>query len=153
MEQIKLQAFQNSLNYLFKETFEGSPASGSIYLDRGIGIFNTIADLDAEAASKQMFGATIAAHTDHLRYYLDVLSNFLKGTVQIANWQRSWEIKHVSEDEWKAIKRELRKTYDSAVKGFKDVTEWDEDKISEAMAMVVHSAYHLSAIRQIAKGA
>lgn len=152
MKSIEAKHFVNSLNYLFKETFEGSPPAGSIYLDRGIGVFNTIANLDAFAASQTVSGSTIAAQTDHLRYYLEVLNNFLSGTVQAADWSRSWAIKDISDAEWTKSKKDLRKTYNTVVKTFEKIDEWDEDKMSEAMAIVVHTAYHLGAIRQIAKG-
>ena len=95
MESNDNKDFTNALNYLYKETFEGSPPKGSIYLDRGVGVFNTIANLDAEAASKSVAGANIAAHTEHLRYYLEVLSNFLQGIVQGADWNKTWQIKKV----------------------------------------------------------
>lgn len=143
--------FNNALNYLFRETFEGSPPKGSIYLDRGVGVFNTIANLDAETASTSIAGASIAAHTEHLRYYLEVLSNFLQGIVQGADWNKSWQIKRVSEEEWKEIKKNLRQTYLSVGRAFKNTKNWDEDKITEAMAIVIHTAYHLGAIRQIVK--
>ena len=56
-----------------------------------------------------------------------------------------------NEEEWKEIKKNLRKTYTSVEKAFKSTKDWDEDKIAEAMAIVVHTAYHLGAIRQIVK--
>jgi hypothetical protein len=152
MKPIEAKQFINSLNYLFKETFEGSPKEGSIYLDRGIGVFNTVEEIDAFGASQAVSGSTIAAQTEHLRYYLEVLNNFLSGTAQTADWSRSWAIKEVSDVEWKKSKKDLRKTYNKVVKTFEKIDEWDEDKISEAMAIVVHTAYHLGAIRQIAKG-
>lgn len=143
--------FANALKYLFRETFEGSPPKGSIYLDRGVGVFNTIANLDAETASRSIAGASIAAHTEHLRYYLEVLSNFLQGIVQGADWNKGWRIRAVTEEEWKEIKKNLRQTYSSVDRVFKHTKSWDQDKITEAMAIVVHTAYHLGAIRQIVK--
>jgi hypothetical protein len=152
MKPIEAKQFVHSLNYLFKETFEGSPPEGSIYLDRGIGVFNSIAEIDAFSASQAVSGSTIAAQTDHLRYYLEVLNNFLNGTAQTADWSKSWAIKEVSDVEWNKSKKDLRKTYNTVLITFGKIDDWDEDKISEAMAIVVHTAYHLGAIRQIAKG-
>ncbi len=151
MSQIEAKDFLNSLNYLFKETFEGSPPEGSIYLDRGIGVFNTISNIDSFAASQAVSGSTIAAQTDHLRYYLEVLNNFLSGIVKTADWSRSWAINEVSDVEWNNSKKELRKTYNTVVKTFEKIDDWDQDRISEAMAIVVHTAYHLGAMRQIIK--
>lgn len=143
--------FANALLYLYQETFEGSPPKGSIYLDRGVGVYNTIAKMSAEEASQAVAGATIAAHTEHLRYYLEILGNFLQGIVTAADWNKSWQIKEVSEEEWKEIRKNLRSTYSNVLKAFKETEDWDQDRITEAMAIVVHTAYHLGAIRQIAK--
>jgi hypothetical protein len=151
MSQIEGKDFINSLNYLFKETFEGSPSQGSIYLDRGIGVFNTIENLDANTASSFNSATTIASHVEHLRYYLEVLSNFMQGIVKAADWNESWAKKEVSEEEWKTLKTNLHLTYESVLTAYEKVESWDEDKMSEAMAIVVHTAYHLGAIRQMTK--
>ncbi len=143
--------FPNALAYLFTETFEGSPPQGSVYLDKGVGIFNSIEDLSAENASKSVAGANIASHADHLRYYLDVLNNFVTGNVHIADWSISWKIGTVDDDEWTAIKEKLRKSFETVRRTFSEKKEWNEDGMVEAMAMIVHSAYHLGAIRQIVK--
>src|SRR5688572_18835195 len=118
MDQIETKHFVNSLNYLFKETFEGSPPQGSIYLDRGIGVFNSIENLDAAAVSSFVSTTTIAAHVEHLRYYLEVLSNFMQGIVQAADWDRSWSKKEVSAEEWETLKANLRATYESVLEAY-----------------------------------
>lgn len=151
MKTIEQRHLVDSLNYLFKETFEGSPPKGSIYLDRGIGVFNTIAKLDSGLVSKEIAGSTIAAHTDHLRYYLQVLNNFLNGIVQTADWNESWKKKTISEDDWAKLKTDLAETYKIVLITFESIDKWEQDEISEAMAIVVHTAYHLGAIRQILK--
>jgi hypothetical protein len=151
MKSINPEDFSKSLNYLFKETFEGSPKEGSVYLDKGVGVFNTIGNLSAEDASKSIAGANIAAHSEHIRYYLEVLNNFLKGTVQVADWSKSWNIKEVTDEEWEEIRENLAKQFREVAENFEKFAEWNNDAITEATAIVVHSAYHLGAIRQIAK--
>lgn len=152
MSSINARDFSASLSYLFQETFEGSPPQGSIYLDKGIGVFNTIANLNGESASRSIAGANIAAHTEHLRYYLEVLNNFVNGTVQVADWNRSWQIKDVSDEEWQEIKKNLRAEYKIVSETIRTHDNWNQDTITEAIAIVVHTAYHLGAIRQIIKG-
>ncbi len=151
MDQIETKDFVNSLNYLFKETFEGSPPQGSIYLDKGIGVFNTIENLDAQTVSRAGSSTTIAAHVEHLRYYLDVLNNFMQGIVQAADWDKSWAKKEVSVEEWEDLKKNLHKSYEAVLEAYQKIEGWNEDKMTEAMAMIVHTAYHLGAIRQLAK--
>ena len=152
MDSIKKKDFVNSLKYLLKETFEGSPETGSVYLDKGVGVFNSIENLSVEDASKSNGGANIAAHTEHLRYYIEVLGNFLEGNVQIADWSKSWAIQDVSEDEWTEIKTDLKSQFEKITESFNQKEDWSEDAMTEAIAIIVHSAYHLGAIRQIIKG-
>ena len=151
MESIKIEDFKKSLTYLFKETFEGSPKEGSVYLDTGVGVFNTVENIDAENASKSIAGANIAAHTEHIGYYLAVLSNFLKGAIVAPDWNKTWEMEDISEERWSEIKDNLKKAYDMATETFEAVEDWNDDSITEATAIVVHTAYHLGAIRQISK--
>ena len=151
MDSIDRKEFAEALKYLFDETFAGSFEQGSVYLDSGVGIFHTIERLPADKASKSIAGANVAAQTDHLRYYLDVLNNFLNGRVQFADWNNSWRIKEVTEEEWTEIRNKLQKSFETVQQTFAEKEEWNKDGLVEAMAMIVHSAYHLGAIRQLIK--
>ncbi len=151
MELISAENYTKSITYLFKETFEGTPPQGGMYLDTGIGLFSSIDKLDEDKASKSIAGANIAAHIEHIRYYLEVINNFIDGTVQVADWSKSWNIKEVTEDEWKTIKEALQNEYESVLEAFENHKEWNEDTITQANAMLLHSSYHLGAIRQIIK--
>lgn len=144
--------FVKSLAYLFLETFEGSPeGQGSAYLDRGIGIFSTLEGLSAEDVSHEIGDTTIAAHTEHLKFYLDRLCEFMTGRTERVNWEDSWLIETVSDTEWNALREGVRKSYEGVLKCFAAIEEWNEMKTGMAMGMLAHTAYHLGAIRQLAK--
>ena len=90
---ITSQQFTASVAYLLRETFEGSPeGQPSAYLDRGVGIFITLEKLSAEAVSKEFYGTTIAAQTEHAKFYLDRLCEFINGRTERVNWDDSWLI-------------------------------------------------------------
>ncbi|MDM7924162.1 MAG: hypothetical protein QUS14_17895 [Pyrinomonadaceae bacterium] len=149
---ISKRYFVESVAYLLKETFEGSAdGQGSAYLDRGVGFFNTVAGLTAEAASKEFHGTTIAAQTEHAKFYLDRLCEFMGGRTERVNWEDSWLIETVNDDEWDALRSTLRRTYEETLKCLAGIEEWPERRVGEAVAMVAHTAYHLGSIRQIAK--
>jgi enamine deaminase RidA (YjgF/YER057c/UK114 family) len=146
--------FVESIAYLLSETFEGSPeGQGSAYLDRGVGFFSTIDAMSAEAASKEFFGTTVAAQTEHAKFYLDRLCEFINGRTERVNWDDSWLIETVDDEEWDALRATVRKSYEEALVCFATVEAWNEQRVGEAVAMVAHTAYHLGAIRQIAKNA
>jgi len=150
---IEKDYFVKSLAYLFHETFEGSPeGQGSAYLDRGIGIFKTLDALSAEQVSRESNGTTIAAQTEHAKFYLDRLCEFIGGRSEKVNWEDSWLIEDVSEEEWTALRTTVRKSYENALRCFAENQNWSEDNVGMAMGMLAHTSYHLGAIRQIAKG-
>ncbi|MBS1793049.1 MAG: hypothetical protein JSS81_04300 [Acidobacteria bacterium] len=144
--------FVKSLAYLFHETFEGSPeGQGSAYLDRGIGVLATLDSLTAEQVSHDINGTSIAAQTEHAKFYLDRLCEFIHGRTEKVNWDDSWLIEDVSETEWTALREGVRKSYENVLRCFAETDEWSEDHVGMAMGMLAHTAYHFGAIRQLAK--
>ena len=145
--------FLKDLLFVLRETFEGSPeGQGSAYLDNGVGVFNTLDGLSAEQASREANGITIAAHTEHAKFYLDRLCEFINGRTEKVNWEQSWLIETVSETEWNHLREGMRKSYEGVLRCFAGIETWNQDNIGDAVAIIAHTAYHLGAIRQIAKG-
>lgn len=144
--------FVESVAYLLRETFEGSPpGQPSAFLDRGVGFFTTIDPLTAVAASTEFHGTTVAAQTEHAKFYLDRLCEFLHGRTASVNWEDSWLIETVNDDEWAALRTTVRKSYEDVLRCLAEITNWNERHAGMAVGMVAHTAYHLGAIRQIAK--
>lgn len=137
-----------------RETFEGSPeGQPSAYLDRGVGIFITLEKLPAETASKEFHGTTIAAQAEHAKFYLDRICEFISGRTERVNWDDSWLIETVNDAEWHALRESVRRSYESTLRCLATVEDWTEERLGMAIGMVAHTAYHLGAIRQIAKAA
>lgn len=149
---IEKEYFLKSLAYLLRETFEGSPeGQPSAFLDRGVGIFITLEKLSAEQVSREINDTTIAAHTEHAKFYLDRLCEFIGGRTEKVNWEDSWLIEDVNENEWNALREGVRKSYENALRCFADNQNWSEENVGMAIGMLAHTAYHLGAIRQLAK--
>jgi len=151
-DQIPVQQLVGGVAYLLRETFEGSPeGQASAYLDRGVGFFTTLDKLSAENASREFSGTTIAAQTEHAKFYLDRLCEFISGRTERVNWEDSWLIETVNDAEWDALRQTVRKSYENVLRCLAAVDDWTEDRTGMAIGMVAHTAYHLGAIRQIAK--
>jgi len=149
---ISQRHFVEAVAYLLRETFAGSPeGQPSAYLDRGVGVFATMADISAEAASRHHHGTTIAAHTEHAKFYLDRLCEYMNGRTEDVNWEDSWLIETVDDDEWAALQASVRKAYENSLKCLAEDRNWSDMHIGMAIGLVAHSAYHLGAIRQMAK--
>ncbi len=149
---ITTQQFTGGIAYLLRETFEGSPEGlPSAYLDRGTGIFTTLEKLTADAASREFHGTTIAAQTEHAKFYLDRMCEFINGRTESVNWDASWLIETVNDAEWDALRASVRHAYENILRCIAAVEDWNEQHVGMAIGMVAHTAYHLGAIRQIAK--
>jgi hypothetical protein len=154
MKTINQDDFTSSLSALLKETFESTDTEfGTMYLDANTGFFATLEKIDAKKASRSASenSTTIAAHCEHTRFYLEFLCNYLNGNYMIVDWKESWNIKTVNEEEWTAVCGSLQKAYQMVIDTFAEIQTWNTHKISGAMGILMHTAYHLSAIRQIMK--
>jgi hypothetical protein len=116
-----------------------------------VGLFNTLNELTAKQVSTEYGDTTIAAQTEHAKFYLDRLCEFIDGRAERVNWEDSWLIDTVSDIEWDALRSTVKKAYENALKCLAGVNSWDTQKAGMAIGLVAHTAYHLGAVRQIAK--
>ena len=116
-------------------------------------MLETVELITADQASQPMGEcATIAAHVEHIRYYLDVLEDFMfKRDLSYVDWNAVWETTStVSEDEWDTMRSTLKITYERVKGLLQDAESWDgEHELGAMMGIIVHSAYHLGEIRQM----
>lgn len=154
MTKIVAADFIGNLERLLAETFEGPPAvGGSAYLDKGAGLFQTIAPITAEVASRAPLpGApTIAAHCVHLAYYVEVLQGFILGRELELDWPAGWTVLVVDDAAWDAVRADLDARYRALRRTIETYPSWGDDPIGDALAILAHTAYHLGAIRQIVR--
>ena len=148
-QEIPLKLFTDELFPLLEETFESVQG---IYLDKGTSMFETLETITAEEASRPVSTscASIAGQVEHVRFYLQVLQDYMRQKeVGKVDWDASWYLKTVTAPEWDALKQRLRLAYQdltALVKGFE--TWQGENELGGALAIVVHTAYHLGEIRQ-----
>src|SRR6478672_11113851 len=117
--------FVGAAAYLLRETFEGSPeGQASAYLDRGVGIIPTLTGISAEADSKEVHATTIAAQTEHAKFYLDRLCEFINGRTEPVNWDDSWLIEDVDDAEWTALQTAVRKAYMNSLQCLAGSHDW-----------------------------
>lgn len=148
--QIESEYFTKALYMMLDETFDNVQG---FYLDKGTSFFETLATISAEEASTPVGGkcATLAAQVKHTAFYLDVLEeNVRTQKFEPVDWDKIWrEVTAVSPQEWQNIQSELRDSYGRIKQLINDQAEWrSEREIGGAIAMIVHTAYHLGEIRQ-----
>jgi len=148
-----------SVSRLLAELVDGTAADGQAFvLNSGdAGLLRSLEKLSAaEASSSANAGATIAAHAQHLRYGLSLMNQWIReGDNPFANarWDEAWKVSAVDEASW----REIRNGLADEIRQWREALETPRDlsgiEVTGVMSSVVHLAYHVGAIRQIARTA
>jgi len=147
---IASDTFKTALFEILDETFFNVQG---IYLDGGTSLFETLDTITAEQASRPISErcASMAAQVRHVAFYLDVLERYLrtKEPAQV-DWGEIWRTtRSATPEEWQSYQDELRQSYQRVVATLDNLETWDdEDSLGGALAVLVHSAYHLGEIRQ-----
>jgi hypothetical protein len=148
---MKTKVFVDALTALIDETFD---AHQGLFLDKGTSLFETVDALTAPEASRSIGRcATIAAHVAHVTFYLEVLERYMAtGEGEKIDWRVVWNtVGAVTSEEWERLKQELRRTAGRVRSTIRNRSSWGEEAaVGGALAIVVHTAYHLGAIRQAA---
>jgi hypothetical protein len=149
-DSIPADFFTSNLFELLEETFE--KVNGR-YLDRGTSLFETLATISAEEASRPVSPtcATLAAQVEHIRFYLEVNEHYLLGKEDRRwDWDEIWRtVSAVTPDEWETSQNRLKETYQRLREMMDHFDGWENDeRLGGAMNLLVHTAYHLGEIRQ-----
>ena len=148
-ELIQPETFRSVLLDLLDETFDNVHG---IYLDKDTSLFRTLETVSAQEASIPVGGkcASLAAQVTHVIFYLDVLERYVVyNDTSRVDWGEIWRtVEKITPEEWDALKLKLEATYLRIQKLFRENETWNEDSMGGALAVVVHSAYHLGEIRQ-----
>jgi hypothetical protein len=136
---------------LFGEVFNGPGSQDGMFLRARSGLHSTLEKIDAAGASKDIGGTSVAAHAGHLMLYLEVLGGYLKGEVRGVDWEGGWSRTLVDTKEWDEMRSGIRRACAAIEKHTATMENWDADTVTMTMALTIHSAYHLGAIRHLVK--
>lgn len=149
----------SALTRLFSELVDGAPSGGDAFiLNSGdVGLLRSLDKLSAADASRSTSGgATIAAHARHLEYGLSLMNRWAReggNPFADATWDAAWKTSSVDDAEWRSIQEALRRTSQEWLGVLGTPRDVSPVELTGMIASVAHLAYHLGAIRQIAKDA
>jgi hypothetical protein len=147
----------SSLMRLFSELVDGaSNRTGAFILNSGdVGLLRSLDKLSAADASRSVNdGATIAAHAQHVRYGLSLMNRWAAeggDPFADATWDEAWKTFDVDVPAWKEIRDGLRDEAHRWLTMLGSPREVSDVELTGMIASIAHLAYHLGAIRQIAK--
>ena len=147
-----------TMTRLFSELVDGAHPKGGVVLNTGdIGLLRSLDKISAaEASERANDGATIAAHAQHLRFGLSLMSEWAtNGGNPFANakWDEAWKMSGVDDVQWQEIRSGLRGETKRWLEILQTPREAAELELRGMLGSIAHLAYHLGAIRQINKGA
>ncbi len=124
-----------------------------IYLDGGTSLFDTLDSVSAGEASRASSpsAGTIAAKAAHVVFYLEVLERYIAtGDGESADWGEIWRtVAAVDDEAWDGLRASLRSTFERVRALVADREDWDDEAtVAGALAITVHTAYHLGEIRE-----
>ncbi len=143
----------SSLGTLLHEVLEGPAETGAFVLNRGDK--GLLASLDAlrascQRASRQPRVGRRARGPPALRARAPQPVGPWADPWSTADYSASWQRDQVTEDQWRTLREGLKKEAHDWMAFAVRRQNWDEQALTEALASVVHLAYHLGAIRQMA---
>ncbi len=144
----------DSLSLLFSELLDGPGAQCYVLNDGDRGLLGSLDALAAGAAARipPSGGASIAAHVDHVLYGIHLMNRWIAGDENPwsdADWTASWAHTSVGDDEWAALRQQLRIEAHRLRDALAQADDLEGIELNGAIGIIVHLAYHLGAIRQI----
>ena len=144
------QTLRDELRNLFEETFE---VHHGIYTDKATSLLETLGQIDHPLASRVLpgLGESIAGHVFHTSFYVRVLLEYIRGVrTGKTDWSESWVVREVSDAEWRKLIVDLGRDYRALLDFQTEVEDWSAgENLGGVLAILVHCAYHLGAIRQM----
>lgn len=135
---------------IFEECFN---QTSGIFLDKDTSLLRTLSMLTAEQVSRSIVpgGTCIAGHLEHVRFYLCVMNDYMDGkALGKLDWSQSWLCKGVNDVQWQVLRENLTKDYQALLAKINSYQDLSDDKrLGGIVAVIVHTAFHLGAIRQL----
>ena len=149
-----------ALPALMSELLHGAPdiKTSTYMLNRGDeGLLGSLERLSAaQASASSQGGATIAAHVEHLRYGLSLLNSWGPddhAPWSTADWTAAWRTTSVDDAQWRSLIAELRREAETWLETLRQPHDYTDDELKWFIGNTAHLAYHMGAIRQIARDA
>lgn len=155
------QHYLDGLLDILREALEGGrPGEGTSFVENtrpggaAHGLLPTLSRLSAAQASRDVHGTSIAGQARHAAFHLEVAVRWDRdGERGPFDWQGSFLPEQVNEQEWLAVQARLQHAYQeftAFVRTQKDKPA-DGDIAGGVAGALAHAAYHLGAVRQMAK--
>lgn len=142
--------FRQAFLATWRELFEPVDGGHAI-LDSGTSFFETLADITPQEANIPISqqSASLAAQVQHTAFYIEALPHGLATNWSTPiDWDETWQLEPVDATSWQLLVDRLHTSYDWVTEFVEHTSNWNEEYIGVAFALIGHAAYHLGEIRQ-----
>lgn len=146
-----LPVLKEQLDVLFAEALGELRVPYRLFTDHE-GLIEALRALDAERASRPVTvgdpTSSIAAHCEHMRFSACAWGEWLGGSREPVDWNASWGVSSVGEEEWRTLVEDLRIAFERTMDTVRAVNEGTPETIGGMVGLVAHTAYHIGTIRE-----
>lgn len=117
------------------------------------GLLLHVEGVGAEHASRPNPGGTSSAagQIGHVLYWLSLARRGLAGEEMDGDQNASFTHMQVNEEDWDALKAELKAEVSSFQQDIGRMDEWNQEKLNIVLNQLTHAAYHAGSVVQILK--
>jgi len=135
----------------FSEAMGTEEIDRRFFREKDEGIFDILDRLAADQASQRMPNCnSIVAHARHMMRYIDGDLVAIHGGEPSEDWDETWSIQEMDEQQWAELRRELRNKCAEWSSLIEANPVWENPEwMRGTIGSVAHAAYHLGAIRQL----
>jgi hypothetical protein len=150
MEQVSIDTAIGQLQAVLDECFIHVNNSWTYFTDNkpDAGFIGLLQTINAEEASQNIAGTSIASHAHHVRFSLAEAAVWIRGDHAPVDWKESWRISSVNDTEWTKIREDISKSYQAVRDAMASHGSSSVEAFGGAAGVVAHMAFHLGAIRQ-----
>ena len=145
------------LDNLFGELMHGVSGKGGFMLNaKDRGLLRSLERVTAaEASEPTRSGSSIASHVAHVAYGLSLMNRWSQGENPFGNadWAAAWRKMSVNEQEWEALRIQLRDQGAKWLTVLRTPREVQDIELAGMIGSIAHLAYHMGAIRQMSLSA
>lgn len=131
-----------------REGIEGTDEGPTYFLDSRASLRQTLSELSAEEASRDVGGNSVAAHAYHIVFAFEAFGAYVRGDRTRRDWNESWRVSTVDPAQWEALQKDVFRGYEELRDAIKNHAEESDDTMGGTVGAVAHLAYHIGAIRQ-----
>jgi hypothetical protein len=150
MAQVSIDIAIGQLQAVLDECFIHVNKPWTYFTDNKVdaGFIGLLGTINAEEASRNIAGTSIASHAHHVRFSLAEAAVWIRGDHAPVDWKESWRISSVDHAEWIKIQKDISKSYQAVRDAIGSHASSSVEAFGGAAGVLAHMAFHLGAIRQ-----